>query len=214
MFAKDNTEDKFLFSFPKGKEKFKVEVEREGKVDEEGRVKGWKELSEDIIALAKEIKEPAPGRIGSAHRHHLIEGWFTAIGCLLAPESDLPEDVIKNLRAKEHFKEIFSQPPVCNRIRELRTRSAVLFFDNYALSELVNLFNPRFKSEFWLWSDKAPKDGDSKHWINQINDHLLCPYCEDIFMQSILEPASKEKQIGRLIEMMVSNKCVGTSRQL
>jgi hypothetical protein len=159
--------------------------------------KQWNDFFEDIITLEEEIYGRTPNQIKSTHRSRLIEAWFAAIGSLLAPESDLPEDIIDRFTKSGNFKKIFSQPPVCSRIRELRTRSAVLFFDNYALDELVNLFNPRPKSKWSLWPDNVQSDGKVRHWINQINDRSLCPYWEDIVMQSTLKDASKEKLMDR-----------------
>lgn len=127
-------------------------------------------------------------------REEVIRGWFTAIGCLLAPETNIPEDIRKFFAGQEDIKKILINPIIAGGIRKLRARSAVLFFDNGAINLLKDLFSPKKKAD--LKSNELDDNGGdvdhfSEDFINKIGKNCLCPFIEDIVMLSKLNYKKK-----------------------
>jgi hypothetical protein len=159
----------------------------------------WDDLLKHINALYPK-KE-----YHSKKREQIIRGLFAAIGCLLAPETNIPEYIRKLFAGRKDIKMKLIDPIIAGGIRKLRARSAVLFFDNGALNLLIDLFDPKTKAD--LKSNELVNNGkDIKHFkedfINKIEKKCLCPFIEDIVMLSKLSYKKKnsfEKKLVKLI---------------
>jgi hypothetical protein len=166
-------------------------------IDPNQEDKPWHTLLSDIKDLYADKSNQ------SKKRERLIRGWFIAIGCLLAPETNVPKEIRdffakaeKNDAEEKEIKEILLDPIIAGGIRKLRARSAALFFDNSALDLLNELFNPRIKGDVKL--DQLdygnPEVGDTpENFINVIGGGALCPFREDIVSLSKLKFKEKDK---------------------
>lgn len=139
-------------------------------------------------------------------REEVIHGWFTAIGCMLAPETNIPEDIRKFFAGQEDIEKILINPIIAGGIRKLRARSAVLFFDNGALNLLIDLFEPKTKADLKS-NELDDKDEDveysEKDFINKIGKNCLCPFIEDIVMLSKLNYKNKNFFKEKLEELII-----------
>lgn len=132
-------------------------------------------------------------------RTRLINGWFAAIGCLLAPECNFPKTIIRKVLEENAIIEKFQQPFIANEIRLMRTQAAVQFFDSGATKLLFDLFEPRFK---YLEPDDTNPVATSNNIINQLGHGCLCPFIEDIVSLSTLTQKIKDKNEERLSELI------------
>lgn len=152
----------------------------------------WEELSSHIRDLYGNEKDK------TKKREQIIRGFFAAIGSLLAPETNIPKWIREIFTEDRVFQEILVEAPIADGTRKLRAQSAVLFFDNGALKMLKYLFAPQIKENLEPKEQKEVIDHTSD-FINDIEGHCLCPFVEDIVMQSKLNYEKKDEFQNKLL---------------
>jgi hypothetical protein len=156
----------------------------------------WEELLSDIRNLHDYKKNQ------TKKREQIIRGWFAAIGCLLAPETNIPKDIREFFAEYNYIKKIIIETIIAGGIRKLRAQSAVLFFDNGALDLLKDLFNPQRKTKVEIESFDNNIRDISVDFINVIGGNYLCPFVEDIVMLSKLNSKKKKEFEEKLVSLI------------
>lgn len=151
----------------------------------------------NIIKSLSKLSQPEDGQC--ERRRRLIDGWFAAIACLLAPESNLPDEftnIFLNNSKADQIKDKFIEDQVAKYVREMRAKSAVKFFDHGALTLLNALYQPIEKINYYPLN--VYRSGTN--WIN--NQTSLRPFFEDIIQLSTLDKHTKNKYRRELSAML------------
>ncbi|MCP4115292.1 MAG: hypothetical protein GY737_07750 [Desulfobacteraceae bacterium] len=161
----------------------------------------WFWLISDILDLIK--KDATSG----ARSENLLRGWMASIACLMAPESDLPKNVVKWFVNEKEIKGFWEKHDVAHEIRRLRAMSAVKFFNDGVIDKLYELYKPRCRETTTLslteTQEKKLLDDDGGDGVNTM--HELRPYMEDIVALSEL-PRTKKKDLEKKLHALLIRK--------